>query len=107
MDFVHQPLNEEVRAIGGHYTLVKEERLSFKGRDILYFIGLASFDTSCCGTGGCAYAHVIGFVGEWKFRKTEEGNSVSEVDPVRDETMQNEIRDALIEKEKVHQVQFQ
>ena len=106
MEFVHQPLNEEVTAIGGNYTLVKEERLNFKGRDILYFIGLASFDTACCGTSGCAYAYVPGFVREWKLRETEAGYAVSEVDPVRDETVQREIRETLIDKEKVLQVQF-
>lgn len=106
MEFVHQPLNQEVTAIGGHYTLVKEERLGFRGRNLLYFLGLAAFDTTCCGTGGCAYAHVPGFILEWKFRETEEGHAVSEVDPVRDETLQREIRDVLIAKEKVHQVQF-
>ena len=106
MDFVHLPLNEEVTAIGGHYTLVKEERFSYKGRDILYFVGLASFDTSCCGTGGCAYALVPGFVLEWKFRETGGGQAVSDVDPIRDETVQSEIRDTLIDRELVHQVQF-
>ena len=106
MEFVHQPLNQEITAIGGHYTLVKEERFSFKGRDILYFVGLASFDTSCCGTSGCAYALVPGFVLDWKVRESEEGHSISEVEPIRDETIQSEIRDTLINKETVHQVQF-
>jgi len=106
MDFIHQPLNQEVTAIGGNYTLVKEERFGFEGRDILYYIGLASFDTSCCGTGGGAYALVPGFVLVWRARETEEGQAVSEVDPIRDETTQSEIRNYLIDKERVHQVQF-
>jgi hypothetical protein len=106
MEFIHLPLNEEVKAIGGQYTLVKEERFGYKGRDILYFVGLASFDTSCCGIGGCAYAFVPGFVLEWKVRKTAKGHHVSDVDPVRNEVIQGEIRDTLIDREKVHQVQF-
>ena len=51
--YVHQPLNQEVTAIGGHYLLVKEVRLPFEGREVLYLVGHAAFDTICCGPGGC------------------------------------------------------
>lgn len=106
MDFVHLPLNQEITAIGGHYTLVKEKRFTFKGRDILYLIGSAAFDTSCCGIGGCVYALVPGVVLDWKIRENQEGHAVSEIDPIRGEAIKSEIRSYLIEKEKVHQVQF-
>ena len=106
MDFTHQTLNQEVTAIGGHYTLVKEGTFKFRGRDILYLIGVASFDTSCCGQGGSFYALVPGFILAWKARESEDGLAVSEVDPVRDEAMQMEIRKHLVDTEKVHQVQF-
>ena len=106
MDFVHLPMNQEITAIGGQYTLVKEGRFSFRGHNILYYIGLAVFDTSCCGTGGCAYALVPGSILNWKVRETEGGLAVSTVAPIRDEILQSEIRYYLIQNEKVHQVQF-
>ena len=65
-DHVHLPLDEEVTAIGGSYRLVKEERLSIDGREVLYIVGHGVFDTTCCGAGGCAYAIVPGYIIDWK-----------------------------------------
>ena len=68
-DFIHPNLGQEITAIGGHYVFNNERRLSFDGRDVLYLVGYAVVDTSCCGVGGCAYAMVPGVVKKWKFKK--------------------------------------
>ena len=51
-DFIHPVLNEEVRTISGHYELARENRFAFKGREVLYYIGCAVVDSSCCAPGG-------------------------------------------------------
>jgi hypothetical protein len=105
-DYIHQPLNEEVTAIGGHYVLAKEVRLPFQGREILYLVGYAAFDTSCCGAGGVAYALVPGFILDWKGKRNADGLAISQVEPVHDNGVQEKLR-ALIEKEEmVQQVRF-
>jgi len=106
-EYTHPKLNQPVTAIGGHYVLVKEERLPFRGREVLYLVGYAVFDTSCCGVGGCGYALVPGFVVEWKSRTGEDGRPVSRVEPIRDEAVQREIRRLIQQRETVHQVRFQ
>ena len=53
-DHIHPVLNEEIRTISGHYILSRENRLLYNDRQILYYIGCAVVDSSCCGTGGCA-----------------------------------------------------
>lgn len=104
--YIHQEMNREVTAIGGHYVLVKEARLLFQGREVLYIVGHAAFDTSCCGAGGCAYALVPGYILRWKTRRNEDGLVVSEVEPVDDPGVRERLR-AFIEKEEVvHQVRF-
>jgi hypothetical protein len=106
---VHQELNQEITAIGGHYVLTREVRLPFHGREVLYLVGCAVVDTSCCGAGGCAYALVPGFILEWKSQTDGDGLAVSQVEPIRDEATQREVR-RLIEIENgepVHQVTFQ
>jgi hypothetical protein len=105
-EYVHQKLNEEVTAIGGHYLLVKEVRLPFAGREVLYVVGHAAFDTSCCGAGGCAYALVPGTILQWKARHSQEGRAVSEVEPVREGDVQRALRRVIQGREMVREVRF-
>ena len=106
-EYVHQQLNEEITAIGGHYVLVKEVRLPFRGREVLYVVGHAAFDTACCGAGGCAYALVPGFILDWKGRTNEDHLAVSLVEPVRGEAVQKELRQLIEKKEAINQVRFE
>ena len=105
-EYVHQPLNQEVTAVGGHYALVKEARLPFRGREVLYLIGHALFDTACCGVGGCAYALVPGFLVRWKGKRNKDGLAVSQVESIRDEAIQAEIQRLIEQQEIVHQIRF-
>jgi hypothetical protein len=106
VDYVHQPLNQEVTAIGGHYVLVKEARLLCLGREVLYLVGHAAFDTTCCGTGGCAYVLVPGFITSWKSRVNPGGLAVSQVEPIRDNSIQELVRKLIGKKEVVQQIRF-
>ncbi len=105
--YVHEPLDQEVTAIAGHYVLVREERLPFLGRELLYVLGHAVFDTSCCGVGGCGYAIVPGFVVRWHAGCDDEGKPFSAVEPILDEDHRAQITQLIREREGIHQVQFQ
>ncbi|MFN2220650.1 MAG: hypothetical protein ACK2UA_18720 [Anaerolineae bacterium] len=105
--YVHQGLNQEITAIGGHYVLVKEARLPYRGREILYLVGYAAFDTTCCGPGGCAYALVPGFVASWQSSETADGLAISQLEPIREPNVQNDIRRLIERLETVQQVIFQ
>jgi hypothetical protein len=104
--WVHRGLNEEVVAIGGHYVLVKEERLAVGGREVLVVVGHAAFDSTCCGVGGCAYALVPGVLAGYHTGHNPEGLPVSEVEPIRDEGLRKEVRRAIAAREVVQQVVF-
>ena len=106
-EFIHLELGQEVVAVGGYYELIREARLPLGQRDVLYLVGHAAFETSCCGVGGCAYALVPGFVVRWKDRTDEEGHAVSLVERVRDKAVQQEVRRHISSIEIVHQVVFQ
>jgi hypothetical protein len=105
-DFIHPVLNEEVRTISGHYELARENRFAFKGREVLYYIGCAVVDSSCCAPGGCAYALVPGYIRQWKYKLNPENLSVSQVEPIRDAGDQAEIRRLIIKEDPVQQVNF-
>ena len=105
-EYVHQELNREITAIGGHYLLVKEVRLPYHRREVLYLIGHAAFDTACCGVGGCAYGLVPGFILSWKKKRTGDGLAVSLVEPIHDNDVQEQVRRLIERDEGVHQVSF-
>jgi hypothetical protein len=105
-EHIHQPLDEEVTAIGGSYRLVKEERLEHGGRQVLYIVGHGVFDTTCCGAGGCAYALVPGNVIDWKTTANLDGLPISNVEPIDDESARREIAHLIRSRETVQDVRF-
>ncbi len=106
-EFVHHKIDEEIRAIGGQYTLTKEVRLPFGDREVLYITGYAVFDTSCCGSGGCGYALVPGFIRDWKVKQNLNGQGISRVEPIRGPGIQKEIREIIKQREMVQEVRFE
>jgi hypothetical protein len=102
--YVHPALNQEVTAIGGSYALIREERLPYGGREVLYLVGHGVYD-ACCGVGGCAFALVPGFIVRWK-QGAEEGLPVSQVAPIAEEADRRALRQQIMGKEAVTQVNF-
>ena len=105
-DFIHPELNKTVKAIGGEYVFIKEAVLAFDGGDVLYLVGCALFDTTCCGAGGVCYARVAGYLLQYQYKTDAHGRPVSQVVPVTDGRMQKEIRRAISEREPIQQVEF-
>jgi hypothetical protein len=104
-EYTHE-LNREIRSISGGYELETEGKLQIDGREVLYVVGNAVVDSSCCGVGGCRYALVPGYVRQFKTRQNEKGLWVSEVEPIVNKAICREITRILKEKEIVQQVQF-
>jgi len=105
-EFVHPRLGQEVTAIGGHYVFGKEIRWPFQGREILYFVGYAVLDSTCCGVGGCAYVLVAGFIRKWKYKKNDNDCPVSQIELIQARLDQQQIRNSIQKKEMVYQVTF-
>jgi hypothetical protein len=106
VDFIHPELNASVQAIGGHYVFIKEERLDVETEQVLYHVGYAVIDSSCCGAGGTAYASVAGYIRRWHGRLDKNNRPVSEIEPIRDHATQNYIRRLITARESVPQVDF-
>ncbi len=80
--FIHPELDQPVEFFGGSYRLTEEGILPFCGKAVLYFVGVAGLDSSCCGRGGCAFIKIPGFVLSRERKKDESGRLISEVFPV-------------------------
>jgi hypothetical protein len=98
LKYVHLPLNEEIRSIGGYYKVLEEGLLDFEGRKILYAVKGANVETSCCGSGGVAYINIPGYLTAWKSSKNEDDLDVSEVKRIRDSAIQKNVRKILSER---------
>ncbi|MBL7224738.1 MAG: hypothetical protein ISS59_01275 [Desulfobacteraceae bacterium] len=104
-EYKHE-LNREVRSISGGYELEREGKFEIHGREVLFVVGNAVVDSSCCGVWGCRYALVPGYVKKFKTRQDDHGLWISEVEPIIDKATRQEIIRLLKEKEIVQQVQF-
>lgn len=102
---MHPVLNAQVDAIGGHYTITREERLPHVDGEILYFAGHAVVERSCCGPGGCGYALVAGHVVSLRSGLSPCGRLISVIEVIREEGYA-EIAQAIRLKEGVNQVHF-
>ncbi|MCK4817392.1 hypothetical protein KA005_16600 [bacterium] len=105
-EYIHEKMNQEIETISGHYMFYKEVRLPFNNCEILYVVGCAVIDNSCCGVGGCGYALVPGYIVSWESRIDNQGRYVSEVEPIRDQSTQKEVNQLIKKTEIVTQVQF-
>ena len=104
--YIHRPIGEEVRAIGGSYTLEKEMKLPHADREVLVVLGHAFIDSSCCGVAGCRYAFVPGYLQGWHDQKSEEGLPVSTVESIRDLTQQRAIEEEIRGQELIQSIEF-
>jgi hypothetical protein len=105
-EFVHHCLGEEIAAIGGRYVFVEEVRLPWGCGEVLYYVGYAVVDSSCCGSGGTAFAVVEGLIRQWHCARTPEGREISRVEPIEKAEAQAELRRLIKARELVLQVNF-
>ena len=106
MRYTHSPLGQEIRAAAGHYIIEKEEKLSFQGREVLFATGYMDVNSSCCGTGGCGFALVAGYILNWKRAVNEKGEPVSEVEPIKGVQAKEAVEKLVRKTNNVQQVNF-
>jgi hypothetical protein len=104
--YTHLELNQDVAAPSGYYTPQKEVRLKFDGREVLYVLSQAVIESSCCGASDFNSALVPGFIVKWRGEKNKEGQPVSEVASITDETARDSIRKYIKETEHVSRIEF-
>jgi len=106
LEYTHLKLNEDVTSIAGYYRPQREIRLEYNGREVLYVVGQSVVASSCCGIGSWDYGIVPGYILNWQNRRNGAGLPISEVEPVSDKAMQDEIRKIIQTREIVSYVEF-
>ncbi len=103
--YTHE-LHAEVRSISGSYHLEEEGGIEIEGRKVLYALGTAAVDSACCGSYGCYFALVPGYVVQWKCKTDVAGLFISEVEPITDHSAKKKIEEILRGEKGVTQVVF-
>jgi hypothetical protein len=106
LEYTHLPVGQDVTCIAGYYTPRREVRLKYNSREVLYVVGQAVIDSSCCGLGTWGYILVPGYIVNWHKRTNADGLPVTEVEPISDRTVQDDIRRLITEAESIPQVEF-
>ena len=104
--YTHLKINEDITCVAGYYTPLKEVRLPYNGREVLYVVGHAVIESSCCGVGSWGYVLVPGYILKWQSKTNQTGLPVSEVEPVLKEKARNDIRHIITAREAVSPVEF-
>ena len=106
LEYTHLRINEDVTTIAGYYTPLKEARIKYDDKDVLYVVGQAMIESSCCGIGGWGYVLVPGYIVNWQNRTDEAGLPVSEVEPISDRGARDAISRVIKEAESIPQIEF-
>ncbi len=104
--YTNLELNKEVNSIAGYYIPEKEVRLKYDDREVLYVVGQATVESSCCACGCWGYALVPGYILNWQNEKNEAGLPVSEIEPISGEETRKSIGRIIAEAEAISQVEF-
>ncbi len=80
--------------------------LKYDGREVLYLVGQAALDASCCNVGNFAYVIVPGYIVGWQKEKNSDGLPVTDVEPVSSQAAQGTIRKIIREAEHIEHIEF-
>ncbi len=106
IEYTHQQLGENYYGLAGYYTPVREAVEPINGREVLYVVGRAVIESSCCGSGAWSYVLVPGYLLERQGRTTEDGLPVSEVEPIADAETKNNLSQIIREREGTDCISF-
>ena len=102
--YVHLPLGQDVEFMAGYYTLTEEGRLPCDGREVLYAVGQAKVESSCCGSASFRFVNVPGYVVAWHSQRDAKGTPVSEVEPIEAAEERRAIQAILEERYPLSQI---
>ena len=111
MEFAHLPLQEEIEFLAGSYWISGEDKIPYKGREVLCLVRDAGPFTSC-GAGGCrqfpGFRSILipGFVIRHRYKKNQDGLEISEVETINDEDTKKDLGEIVRVKYGTPQLEF-
>jgi hypothetical protein len=97
-DYTHLELEQEVHNIAGYYIPNEEHVIPFEGKELLYLLGYACVEASCCGVRNWSYIQVPGFLLRKHVRGGGSKPFISEVEIIEDQELRNRVSEMLLQK---------
>ena len=98
IEYTHPELDQEVQTSTGYYVAVEEHVVPYNEREVIYILGHACIESSCCGPASWSYIQVPGFLVRKHIRGGKGTLPVSEIEIIQDEEDRDTIRQSLMEK---------
>ncbi len=96
VEFTHPQLGEEVRTLAGYYVPREEHLLPYDGREVLYIVGDACIEASCCGVASWSYVQVPGFLIGKRVHGEGTAPTVSEVETIAGKETRSAVTESLL-----------
>jgi hypothetical protein len=95
--YVPEDLGNEIAAPSGYYQPLEAGFLDYGGKRLLYTLGTACVEASCCGRGSWNYLRVEGYV-VGNAADGQVAGQPLEIDSIEDESERSAIGRLLLEK---------
>ena len=105
-EYTHQELRTDYTGLAGYYCPYKEVKLDYQGRQVLYIVGHAAIESSCCGISNWDYVLVPGYILNWQKSANEHGLPVSLVEPIHDPAIRAELSQMITCEENTNRINF-
>jgi hypothetical protein len=106
IEYTHPELDREVRSIAGYYVPVEEHVLPYNEREVIYILGSACIEASCCGSKDWLYIQVPGFLVRKHIRVSADTLPVSEIEIIEDKDARRIVYETLIKKHPGAQIEI-
>jgi hypothetical protein len=106
MKYSPEDFGSEVAAPSGYYQPLEQGLLEYEGKRVLYTLGSACIEASCCGTASWNYLRVEGFVVEDRAADRPADGQPLEIDTVEGSGDKKAIGLLLLEKHPGVRIEF-
>ncbi len=96
--YVPPAIGEEKRSISGGYTPLENNILQYRDHQVIYVLGTACLDGSCCGYANWNYIQVIGYLSDALKSENIDTTVALELETIENRDDRNAIRQILSEK---------
>lgn len=104
--YAREDLGSELAAPSGYYQPLEEAVLDHNGKRLLYVLGTACIDASCCGVGSWEYLRVEGYVVDADSSWSQGDGTYLEIDTIEDSGEKAAIGKLLLDEHPGARVEF-
>ena len=104
--YTHQELWADNTSLSGYYSPFKEVKQNYQGRTVLYIVGHAAINNSCCGISNWEYVLVPGYLVDWHVSHDQKGLPVSTVEPINDSGVRQDLTRIIAGAENTDRISF-